>query len=65
MDFGEALAALYGAPGSLFKVTALKPDADKPVTFELKRGVFYKDGVETPVPLPFEKKQSLISPQAS
>jgi hypothetical protein len=58
MDFGEALAALYGAPGSFLKVTALKPGADEPVTYELKRGVFYKDGVETPVPLPFEKKKA-------
>ncbi|MCX5795590.1 MAG: PDZ domain-containing protein [Elusimicrobia bacterium] len=56
MDFGEALAALYGAPGTGFKVAALKPGADKPATLELKRGVFYKDGVETPVPLPFEKR---------
>ncbi|MDD5627496.1 MAG: PDZ domain-containing protein [Elusimicrobia bacterium] len=56
MDFAEALAALYGAPGSVFKASALKPGAEKPVTFELKRGVFYKDGVETPVPLPFEKR---------
>ena len=57
MDFGEALAALYGAPASLFKVTMLKPGAAKTVTLELKRGVFYKDGVETPVPLPFEKPE--------
>jgi hypothetical protein len=56
MDFGEALASLYGAPGSLFKVTVLKPGSDKPATLELKRGVLYKDGVETAVPLPFEKK---------
>jgi hypothetical protein len=57
MEFGEALSALYGAPGSRFKVTALKPGAGKPATFEFKRGVFYKDGMETSVPLPFEKKE--------
>jgi membrane-associated protease RseP (regulator of RpoE activity) len=56
MDFGDALAALYGKPGSLFKATVRKPGLEKPSTFELKRGVVYKDGVETPVPLPFEKK---------
>jgi hypothetical protein len=56
MDFGDALAALYGKPDSLFKVTVLKPGTEKPLTMELKRGVVYKDGVETPVPLPFEKK---------
>jgi len=53
LEFGDALAALYGAPGSRLKVTVQKPAA-KAETFELKRGVSYKDGVETPVPLPFD-----------
>ncbi|MBI5240280.1 MAG: hypothetical protein HY926_07385 [Elusimicrobia bacterium] len=57
MDFGDALAALYGKPGSLFKVAVRKPGAEKPLTLELKRGVQFKDGVETPVPLPFEKRE--------
>ena len=56
LEFGEALAGLYGKPGSLFKVSVLKPGTEKPLSLELKRGVVYKDGVETPVPLPFEKK---------
>jgi molybdopterin-binding protein len=55
MEFEDALAALYGTPGSMVKVVAAQKAADKPRTLELKRGVFYKDGVETPAPLPFEK----------
>jgi len=55
LEFEDALAALYGVPGSRVKVTVQKPGA-KPATLELTRGVFFKDGFETPLPLPFVKE---------
>ncbi|MDD5658208.1 MAG: PDZ domain-containing protein, partial [Elusimicrobia bacterium] len=55
LEFEDALARLYGRPGSRLKVTVEKPSA-KPRTLELKRGVVYKDGVETPVAPPFERR---------
>jgi membrane-associated protease RseP (regulator of RpoE activity) len=60
LDFEDALAALYGAPGSTLKVTVQKPAA-KPETFELKRGVSYQDGVENALPLPYEKPEKRSS----
>ena len=50
LEFEDALAALYGTPGSLVKVVKA---ADKPRTLELKRGIAYDNGVETPISPPY------------
>ncbi len=61
LEFEDALAALYGKPGSFVKVVAQKA-TDRPRTLKMKRGVFYRDGVETPAPLPFDKPAPSAAP---
>ena len=57
LDFSSALAAIYGPPGTTVQIVVLKPGAaeSEARTLELKRGVRFTDGVESPLPLPFEK----------
>ena len=53
LEFEDALANLYGAPGSTVKLTlAASP---KPQTVELKRGVAVQADKEEALPLPYQK----------
>ena len=52
MDFEEALDALYGAPGTVVKVSVVRGAASQ--ALELTRGVKADaKGTEVPLPLPF------------
>lgn len=49
----EALTAIYGKPGSILKLGVKNSLTGKVETFNLRRGVSYKDGQETPLALPY------------
>lgn len=56
LDYPEAIAALYGKPGSKVKVEVLLQIGAKPVSIELVRGVVYADdGAASPTPSPYQR----------
>lgn len=56
LDFPEAIAALYGKPGSKVTVEVLLQAGAKPVSVELTRGIVYgHDGAPSPAPPPYQR----------
>ena len=58
LDFGAAIAALYGSRESSVKLEVVREETGKPATLKLERGVTFSDDKSVPLPRPYEGKSS-------